>query len=207
MNNMEEDQPEMDEDVAMADEEGDLLEGSSRPKRTINQSGVKGGNVDVVAEDSIAPSDRAAQGEEEDGEAGEGEISAPYPTTLNVTITKAGKGAVQITAIAQDGYIEIEDVFYFPKADVADPQTADKMHERQHVYAGPPFGNLDTDLQSMLYKYLEERGVDGQLAMFVPDYIDYKEQREYVQWLESKCPYCDYWKYATDHHNRHENIH
>jgi complement component 1 Q subcomponent-binding protein len=60
------------------------------------------------------------------------------------------------------------------------------MHARQHVYAGPPFGNLDSDLQAMLERYLDERGINAQLATFVPDYIDYKEQREYVQWLESE---------------------
>ena len=41
----------------------------------------------------------------------------------------------------------------------------------------------------MLERYLDERGVNSQLATFVPDYVDYKEQREYVQWLESKSFY------------------
>ncbi len=179
---MEEDSAEFDDDMAIGDEEGDLMESSSRSKRTINQSGAKGGPVDAMPEDSIAPADRAAQGEEMDEE---GASSPSYPTTLNVTITKPGNAAVQITAVAQDGFVEIEDVFYFAKADVADPTTAEKLHERQHVYAGPPFGNLDSDLQSMLNKYLEERGIDGQLANFVTNYIDHKEQQEYVKWLES----------------------
>jgi complement component 1 Q subcomponent-binding protein, mitochondrial len=181
MNAMDEDQVEMDEDVALADEDGDLAE--ERPRRTINQSGSKGGNVDVVAEDSIAPADEQRQ--DEDAMAEQREPSG-FPAQLNVTITKPGKGAVQITATADDGMIEVEDVFYFQNAGLAVPDTAEKMHARQHVYAGPPFGNLDSDLQAMLERYLDERGVNSQLATFVPDYIDYKEQREYVQWLESK---------------------
>jgi complement component 1 Q subcomponent-binding protein len=181
MDAMDEDQVEMDEDGALADEDGDLAE--ERPRRTINQSGTKGGSVDVMAEDSVAPADEQRQ--DEDAMAEQHEPSG-FPAQLNITITKPGKGAVQITATADDGMIEVEDVFYFQNAELAEPDTAEKMHARQPVYAGPPFGNLDSDLQAMLERYLDERGVNSQLATFVPDYIDYKEQREYVQWLESK---------------------
>jgi complement component 1 Q subcomponent-binding protein len=176
MNAMDEDHAEMDEDGALADEDGDLTE--ERPRRTINQSGTKGGSA--MAENSIAPADEQRQDEDAMGE------PSGFPAQLNITITKPNKGAVQITATADDGMIEVEDVFYFQNAELAEPGTAEKMHARQHVYAGPPFGNLDSDLQAMLERYLDERGVNSQLATFVPDYIDYKEQREYVQWLESK---------------------
>jgi complement component 1 Q subcomponent-binding protein, mitochondrial len=183
MNAMDEGQDEMDEDGALGDEDSDLVDEQTRSRRTINQSGAKGGAVDVMAEDSIAPAD--AQREDEDAMAEQRETSG-FPAQLNITVTKPGKGAVQITATADDGLIEVEDVFYFQNADLAEPNTAEKMHARQHVYAGPPFGNLDSDLQAMLERYLDERGINPQLATFVPDYIDYKEQREYVQWLESK---------------------
>lgn len=33
-------------------------------------------------------------------------------------------------------------------------------------------------------RYLEERGVNAGLAAFLPDYVEYKEQKEYVNWLE-----------------------
>jgi complement component 1 Q subcomponent-binding protein, mitochondrial len=183
MNAMDEGQDELDEDGALGDEEGDLADDQPRSRRTINQSGTKGGAVDVMAEDSIAPAD--APRDEEEAMAEQREPSG-FPAHLNITVTKPGKGAVQITATADDGLIEVEDVFYFQNADLAEPNTAEKMHARQPVYAGPPFGNLDTDLQAMLERYLDERGINAQLATFVPDYIDYKEQREYVQWLESK---------------------
>jgi complement component 1 Q subcomponent-binding protein, mitochondrial len=178
MNAMDEDHAEMDEDVALGDEDGDLVDEQPRSRRTINQSGAKGGSADV-----IAPAD--AQREDEDAMA-EPHDSSGFPAQLNITVTKPGKGAIQFTATADDGLIEVEDVFYFPNAALAEPNTAEKMHARQHVYAGPPFGNLDSDLQAMLERYLDERGINTQLATFVPDYIDYKEQREYVQWLESK---------------------
>ena len=187
MNEMDPDPDQMeDADNAMEDEPFDEDLPTSRPKRTINQAGTKGGSVDVMPEDSVAPADRAAQGEEEDSAIGEDQMTASYPTQLSVTISKPGKGAIQIAANAQDGLVDIVDVYYFPKLDIADPKTAEKMHAKQTVYAGPPFGNLDSDLQEMLERYIDERGINTQLAMFVPDYVDYKEQKEYVQWLESE---------------------
>jgi complement component 1 Q subcomponent-binding protein len=53
------------------------------------------------------------------------------------------------------------------------------------MYAGPPFGNLDEDLQVLFERYLDERGINTSLALFVPDYIDFKEQKEYLSWLEN----------------------
>ncbi|RCH81031.1 hypothetical protein CU097_000071, partial [Rhizopus azygosporus] len=34
-------------------------------------------------------------------------------------------------------------------------------------------------------RYLEERGINSALANFLPDYIEYKEQKEYIQWLDN----------------------
>ena len=42
------------------------------------------------------------------------------------------------------------------------------------------------DLQVLLERYLEERGINTALALWVPEYIDFKEQREYLDWLASK---------------------
>ena len=105
---------------------------------------------------------------------------------MNVTIEKPGKGAVQIETVAQDGMIAIDNVYFFPEAELADAKTAEKDWVRRGMYTGPPFGNLDEDLQVLLERYLDERGVNTALALFVPDYIDYKEQREYLNWLSSK---------------------
>lgn len=119
------------------------------------------------------------------GETGDQEPS--FPARVNVTIEKAGKpGAMQIETIAQDGEIVIENIYYFPKAELADAKTADLDWSRRNLYTGPPFGNLDEDLQVLLEKFLDERGVNTALALWVPEYIDFKEQREYLSWLSSK---------------------
>lgn len=172
-----------DEDTALDDEELDTPEdtSSSKSKRNINQVGDKGENIDVMPEDSIAPADRAAQGEEVE-EDEDGEIPPAAPVELLVTITKPNKGAVKVTAVAEAGVIEFSDFSYFPKAESADQKASDA----EQIYTGPPFQHLDSDLQAMLERYLDERGINSRLATFVPDYVDFKEQKEYIKWLESK---------------------
>ena len=51
------------------------------------------------------------------------------------------------------------------------------------LYTGPPFDQLDEEVQTLLEQYLDVRGLNAGLASFVPDYIDVKEQREYLGWL------------------------
>jgi complement component 1 Q subcomponent-binding protein, mitochondrial len=131
----------------------------------------------VAPEDSIA----AADGEEAEAEVPEDS----YPARVNIVVEKAGKGALAVETVAQDGVIIIDNVYYYPDASYAHAKTADKAHERQDMYVGPPFGNLDEDLQILFEKYLSERGIDTNLALFVPDYIDMKEQREYLRWLSN----------------------
>jgi complement component 1 Q subcomponent-binding protein len=116
----------------------------------------------------------------------EEDVEPAYPARLNVTIEKSGKGAMHIETVSQDGLIQIENVSYFRKPELAEANSAEKDWARQNLYIGPPFRNLDSDLQMMLERYLDERGVNAELAMFVPEYIDFKEQREYVTWLKGK---------------------
>lgn len=81
--------------------------------------------------------------------------------------------------------IVVDNIYYHGSAKVATEQTAEADWVRRGVYAGPPFGNLDEDLQVLLEKYLDERGINTRLALFIPDYIDYKEQTEYMRWLNN----------------------
>jgi complement component 1 Q subcomponent-binding protein len=116
------------------------------------------------------------------------DLEPSFPARVNVTIEKPNNGALLIQTVAQDGLFQIEEVSYFSKPDLAHAQTAEKDWARQSLYAGPPFENLDEDLQTFLERYLEERGINAELANMIPDYIQVKEQKEYVRWLESKLP-------------------
>lgn len=173
--NQEREMDEMDEDSALPDED-DMQALASGGKKNINQT--KGGRFDQAPEDSIAPADR-----DEDGSA-----AAPEAFTLNLSITidKGSIGATNILARAEDGVIDIEYVHFYPRADLIDPKTAEAVKEAQNVYGGPPFPYLDPELQQMYETYINERGINEQLAYFLPKYVEYKEQREYMQWLESK---------------------
>ncbi|KAI9816492.1 MAG: hypothetical protein M1827_001624 [Pycnora praestabilis] len=180
------------EDRALYDEDdGEMPEGQSgggNTKGSINQGRTKGGNINVqqTSEDSVAPADRPELADDESatGE-GEEEQEPSFPARVNVTVEKAGKGAMQIETIAQDGMIVIENVYYFPNAEMADAKNAETDWQKRGMYTGPPFGNLDEDLQLLLERYLDERGINTALALFVPDYIDFKEQREYLTWLSN----------------------
>ncbi|KIW00863.1 uncharacterized protein PV09_07620 [Verruconis gallopava] len=164
-------------DHAMFDEGADL-DGSANSKGAINAGG-SSGNMRTAPEDRIAPSDE--EGYDEDLE------PAPaFPARVNVRVTRDGKqGAIMIEATAQDGEIIIDNVYFFKDVAQADPENADAEWKRRSVYAGPPFGNLDEELQILLERYLDERGIDVRMANFIPEFIDYKEQKEYVRWLNN----------------------
>ena len=171
----EEEIDEFDEDNALGDEDPE------QPKRTINQSGARGGPVDVVPEDSIAPADREGEAEE-DAPA----TSPSYPLNLTITINKPGDQSLVVQAVARDGTIATEHINYYSKTSLVDPSSAPEATEAGSVYTGPPFENLDTDLQLMFENYLEERGVNAELANVLPYFVEWKEQREYVDWLSSR---------------------
>lgn len=167
----------IDEDGALEDEAEYSL-----GKATINQAGTRGEKVDVMPEDSIAPADRS----EGDDVANLDDGIPAYPIHLTITVTKPAKRAIEIRAVAAEGAIEIETISFFPRESLLEAQSPKDAQEARSLYAGPPITNLDPELQAMLDKYLEERGIDAQLASFLPEYVDYKEQREYVQWLDGE---------------------
>ncbi|KAI2467370.1 mitochondrial glycoprotein [Annulohypoxylon bovei var. microspora] len=156
-------------------------------------------NDDVYNEDSLnedeldAPEGERSSRAESDElvEEEENEHEAPVPCRLNVVVEKPGKGALNIEALAQDGQVMVENFYYFKDSKLAHGETAETAHAAQDVYPGPPFGTLDEDLQLLMERYLEERGVTQALAVFVPDYMDIKEQREYQNWLKDVKTFID----------------
>ncbi|VZH87969.1 unnamed protein product [Fusarium fujikuroi] len=115
------------------------------------------------------------------------------PINLSIVVEKPGKasGALNIDASAQEGHIVVENLFYYTDASVAKVESPDAAQKRADVYPGPPFGSLDDDLQVLMERFLEERGITQALAVFVPDYVDVKEQREYTRWLNNVKAFID----------------
>ena len=172
-----------DEDAGDLPEDGQS--GGAQTKGTINMGRTKGGNYNMAPEDSIAPADRPELADDESPASEDDEPS--FPARLNITIEKPNsKGAFQVEAIAQDGMIVVENVYYFSQGSLAEAKSPQEEWDSRNLYTGPPYGNLDQDLQVMIEKYLEERGINTALALWVPEYIDYKEQREYLNWLSGR---------------------
>ncbi|KAF1362560.1 mitochondrial glyco protein [Lizonia empirigonia] len=172
----------LDDQAMYDDADMDVQSGGANTKGAINQGNTKDGNFRVAPEDRNSPADRE---ELEDDYEGDVDGEQGFPAHASIRIERPGKGALAIEATAQDGDFLIEDLYYFPDAELADPQTAEKDWARRTLYTGPPFNNLDEDLQILLEKYLEERGINTRLALFIPDYIDHKEQKEYIRWLNN----------------------
>lgn len=190
LNSMDQEADDFAEDKALYDEDPDDIPGSAQSggantKGSINQGHTKDGNITMAPEDRIAPADREEL-MDDDESSGNPDTEPSFPARVNVMIEKVGKGTLQIETTAQDGEIVIDNVYYFQNAELADAKTAELDWKRRNLYEGPPFANLDEDLQVLLERYLDERGVNTALALWVPEYIDFKEQREYLSWLSSK---------------------
>ncbi|KAI1325554.1 mitochondrial glycoprotein [Xylariaceae sp. FL0255] len=126
-----------------------------------------------------------AEGKEGEEDMGESEGEAAPPCRLNIVVEKPGQGALNIEALAQEGAIIVENFFYYKDAKMAHSTDPEAIHAAEDVYPGPPFNTLDEDLQIMMERYLEERGITQAMAVFVPDYMDVKESREYQTWLNN----------------------
>lgn len=182
------DKAQYDEDESdVTDVATDLQSGRAQSKGTVNQGGTKDGKFNIASEDRVAPADRPELEDEESANDDDEEEQQPgFPARVSVTIEKGGKGVLQIETMVQDGEVVIDNISYYSKPDLADAQTAELDWSKRNLYTGPPFGNLDQDLQLLMERYLDERGVNTELALWLPEYIDFKEQREYLEWLSSK---------------------
>ena len=115
--------------------------------------------------------------EEEEGIGGD-EASAPIKFT--VTASKAGKTLV-LTCLSEDATVRVQSVA-MSNRDIEALQ-ADGLSEDD--YQGPEFEELADDLQDAFHAYLEDDlGIAEDVASFVAMYADYKEQKEYVDFLE-----------------------
>ncbi|RLN65266.1 hypothetical protein BBJ29_005228 [Phytophthora kernoviae] len=59
-----------------------------------------------------------------------------------------------------------------------------KDAEDETLYFGPNFIDLELDVQNKFYEYLADRKIDDELAQFINQFADLKEQREYLAFLQ-----------------------
>ncbi|PWN24417.1 mitochondrial glyco protein [Jaminaea rosea] len=148
------------------------------------------GDIDAqVEEDGMDDAEEGgSSGREDNGESdGEGEGNEPaLPVRCAITITKPSPlGALTIDAQAESGTFTIENISFYQDSKLATELTAEADWKRRGLYIGPQFPTLDDALQEHFQGYLEERGIDDDLALFVPLFAEWKEQKEYCTWLDS----------------------
>ncbi|KAF9169715.1 hypothetical protein BGX21_009884 [Mortierella sp. AD011] len=140
-------------------------------------------DLDDLEDDGQQPNQSlSASGEEE--EEGDDLDSLTFPVRCLITISKPNAGSISVDAIAQDGTFIVESISNIRDNVLANASTAESDWEKRGLYSGPPFAELDEDLQITFEKYLEERQIDNELASFVPNYVFHKDQVEYTNWLQ-----------------------
>ena len=71
----------------------------------------------------------------------------------------------------------MQNISFYKDAALATGLTAEADWSRRGLYIGPQFDHLDVNVQEEFDEFLAERGVDQNLAMFLPEYAEYKEQK------------------------------
>ena len=116
------------------------------------------------------------EGEGEDGQPASDSVTST-PIRVAISITKRNApGCLSVDAVCQDGAFLVENASFYSDAEVGTSLTAQADWKRRGLYLGPTFENLDPAVQDEFEKYLDERGVNESLALFIPDYAEYKEQ-------------------------------
>uniref|UniRef100_M4B837 Mitochondrial glyco protein n=1 Tax=Hyaloperonospora arabidopsidis (strain Emoy2) TaxID=559515 RepID=M4B837_HYAAE len=111
------------------------------------------------------------QEEEDDDDEEEDELPG---VRFTADVTRDNKG-LQFDCVAGSN-LTVERVRYL--SDFA------KDAEDETLYFGPDFIDLELDVQDKFYCYLAERKIDDELAQFISQFADLKEQREYLAFLE-----------------------
>lgn len=139
--------------------------------------------VDVRAE-----AEEDFEGEEatsEEDEEHDQEALNVYPIRASLSITKDGvPGALAVDMSCQEGQFMVDNVSFYRDGKLATELTAEADWKRRGLYMGPQFDTLDVVLQEEFEKFLQERGVNESVALFIPEYAEWKEQQEYVKWLD-----------------------
>ncbi|KAJ3813252.1 mitochondrial glycoprotein [Lentinula aff. lateritia] len=140
--------------------------------------------VDIRGEQEDFDNEAASEENDEDGSQEE-EVLNTYPIRVSLTVTKSSTtGSLAIDMMCQEGQFVVDNIAYYKDGSLATDLTAEADWKRRGIYMGPQFDTLDIGLQEEFDKFLQERGVDQTLALFIPEYAEHKEQREYVSWLE-----------------------
>lgn len=116
----------------------------------------------------------AQPGAEDDEEYAEDEEPQPPPCHFRVTVSKGEQGLV-FDCETNGEWLVINHLAL---------ESAEETDEEQPDYTGPVFDELDDTLQQAFLDYLEERGVNIDLADYLIRMMNDKLAVEYMGWLQ-----------------------
>lgn len=87
------------------------------------------------------------------------------------------KGSLNIDTMCQEGAFLVDNISFYPDSKLGTELTAEADWKRRGLYIGPQFDTLDVTVQEEFEKWLNERGVNENLATFIPEYSEHKEQK------------------------------
>ena len=140
-------------------------------------------DIDGESEPEFDDPEQAVDSENsaEQREDGDAEPGPTYPIRAAITITKPGSsGAMALDTISQDGAFLVENIAFYKDAQVGTEISSEMDWKRRGLYIGPQFEHLDVGVQEEIERFLAERGIDEQLAAFIPEYAEFKEQKVYL---------------------------
>ena len=137
------------------------------------EEGDQGFDMDDMEQEEEGGDEKEGEGEDDeegdmDGMGGETGIN------FDVVVTK-GDEKIVFNCVAYQ-QLQIDNVQFVP----AGKELGDK-----ELYGGPIFQDLDETLQEAMGNYLADRNIDDALCYFIAAYSTSKEQKEYVNWLNS----------------------
>ncbi|KAJ2502556.1 Mitochondrial acidic protein mam33 [Coemansia sp. RSA 1972] len=102
---------------------------------------------------------------------------------FTATISKNSTHMLFLELESNEGEVGVNHMRFLSNKDVSDISDMDLEWVRQKAYCGPLFGQLSDDLKENIDAFLAERNIDTGLTLFMQDYIEHKEQGEYLNWL------------------------
>jgi hypothetical protein len=111
----------------------------------------------------------------------EGAVNTGSMSNL-VLLVQKGTSTLRFGLSIEDQELVLDTVGYYKDGAVLKGPQAEA--ELKSYYSGPVISELDSHFVDQFLNYLEVRGVDDNLAVFVTEYAFWMEQQEYERWLE-----------------------
>ncbi|PVU94750.1 hypothetical protein BB561_002281 [Smittium simulii] len=161
---------------------------------SFNQNGIQDDNVNFsefdeakYAEHMAASSKNksaAATDNMQESESQLDEEEANFDVNFNLVIAKPNAPTLFFDLLAREGCIGVNQMNFFNNPKTALYNSSEAQFARDSSYIGPTYAHLSEDLKNNVDSFFEARGIDAGLTMFMQDYIEFKEQKEYLRWLE-----------------------